>query len=284
VWLRFVVGRCAVAAHTQAPFRPSLLFSHCSSLTVGLPLLLSLGCPPPVILPRLFSPLLPSLCCRCCCAAARPREPVLPAGLTSPEVSHQWTIIAAAPEAVIDLGPDPLTSGSRAPFFALHAAFPTGNADTSGLQELLPNVTFEVQVVTVPASDVFPSGWRAPTACPLPLVDLGSAARQRLNRTALCVSRPCTGVGCNLTLALPTAGLQYSLSVCQRLRPPGLPCLRTAEPCVAAALYARMLLLLLHGCARGCGAGCEAVVVRQFPMPFACALWEALFAQDELWG
>jgi hypothetical protein len=87
------------------------------------------------------------------------------------------------------------------------------NADAT---ELLAETTFEVQLTTIPASvSVLPrlSQWHVPPTCPAPLLGPMSAAALEIQRSADCVSELCTGVQCNYTLALPTAGLRYSLSV-----------------------------------------------------------------------
>ncbi len=80
---------------------------------------------------------------------------------------------------------------------------------------LLANVSFDVELNTDPPSGVLPqllTEWHAPPACQGPVVGLPSAAGLGLPVNALCVSRPCDGWGCNLTVSLPQA-LRYQLKV-----------------------------------------------------------------------
>jgi hypothetical protein len=76
-------------------------------------------------------------------------------------------------------------------------------------------VTFDVDLDTVVPSDVLPASlttWHSPSVCPGPVYDLASAARLGLALNVLCVSNPCDGHRCNLTVALPQAR-QYALKV-----------------------------------------------------------------------
>lgn len=80
---------------------------------------------------------------------------------------------------------------------------------------ILRNVTFEVQLSTVPVSDVVAlalASWHTPDACLGPVWDLASAARLGVAVNTMCISSPCDGHGCNLTLTLPV-DRQYSLKV-----------------------------------------------------------------------
>jgi hypothetical protein len=80
---------------------------------------------------------------------------------------------------------------------------------------LLPNVSFVLKVATVPDADVLASSlkaYHAPVACRGPLTDVASAAGLGMAVNTLCVSSPCDGRGCNLTVALPQAR-QYVLTV-----------------------------------------------------------------------
>jgi hypothetical protein len=76
-------------------------------------------------------------------------------------------------------------------------------------------VSFDVELGTVGASNFLPQSltvWHSPPACVGPLPDLKSAVDLDLPVNALCVSHPCDGWGCNLTVALPQA-TQYQLKV-----------------------------------------------------------------------
>jgi hypothetical protein len=80
---------------------------------------------------------------------------------------------------------------------------------------LVSNVTFDVRVNTLQGLDTLPTGvtdWHAPSPCGGAVVDVASSARLGLPVHAVCVSSPCDGRGCNLTLALLQAR-QYVLSV-----------------------------------------------------------------------
>ena len=80
---------------------------------------------------------------------------------------------------------------------------------------LLHNCSLEVQLTTVQASDVLPStltAWHVPPPCHGPVVDVPSAGRLGLAVNTLCVSSPCDGRGCNLTMSLPQAR-QYTIKV-----------------------------------------------------------------------
>ena len=83
---------------------------------------------------------------------------------------------------------------------------------------LLANVTFEIQLATLPVSDVVAQNlavWHTPAQCEGVLFDAASAARLGRAVNTLCVSDPCDGSGCNLTVTLPQPR-QYVLKVRSR--------------------------------------------------------------------
>ena len=84
------------------------------------------------------------------------------------------------------------------------------------LASLLANATFEVQLTTLPPSDVLQAGvslWHTLPTCRGPVTDATSAAALGLNRSTGCAAQGCNGIQCNLTFALPAARLRYNLAV-----------------------------------------------------------------------